>query len=82
MLEFLAKGNRKFRRYTCLHNRLSVKTANLHLSYEASILSEAVRHMSKILRPLQPVQSNFHPQMIMTESDEPSLSFLFLRDSQ
>ena len=53
---------------------------HLHLSYEEPIRWEAVKHLSRVLWPLQPVQSNFHPLMTMTESNEPTTSSLCHKD--
>ena len=33
-------------------------------------------YLSRVLWPLQPVKSNFHPLVTMTESDEPTTSSL------
>ena len=56
------------------------KAVHLHLSYEELIPWEAVKHLSRVLWPLQPVQSN--PLMTMTESDEPTPSSLCHKDFQ
>ena len=56
------------------------KAVHLHLSYEELIPWEAVKHLSRVLWPLQPVQSN--PPMTMTESDEPTPSSLCHKDFQ
>ena len=37
-------------------------------------------YLSRVLWPLQPVQSNFHLLMTMTESDEPTTSSLCHKD--
>ena len=51
------------------------KAVHLHFSYEELIPWEAVKHVSRVLWPLQPVQSN--PLMTMAESDELPLHFSF-----
>ena len=56
------------------------EAVHLHLSYEEPTPWEAVKHLSRVLWPLQPVQSNFHPLMTMTESDEPTTSSLCHKD--
>ena len=56
------------------------KAVHLHFSYEELIPCEAVKHLSRVLWPLQPVQSN--PLMTMTESDEPTPSSLCHKDFQ
>ena len=56
------------------------KAVYLHFSYEDPIRWEAVKHLSRVLWPLQPVQSNFHPLMTMTESNEPTTSSLCHKD--
>ena len=49
--------------------RRFAKTVHLHLSYEEPIPWKAVKHLSRVLWPLQPVQTNFYPLMTLTESD-------------
>ena len=49
--------------------RRFAKTVHLHLSYEEPIPWKAVKHLLRVLWPLQPVQTNFYPLMTLTESD-------------
>ena len=42
--------------------------------------SQPLMYFSRVLWPLQPVQSNFHPLMTMAESNEPTTSSLCHKD--
>ena len=43
-------------------------------------INEFEKYLSRVLWPLQPVQSNFHPLMTMAESNEPTTSSLCHKD--